>query len=146
MELENRYSGVSFPAKLKELRKKKGLNQAQLGEMLGKKANTISNYEKGISTPGFDVIDKLIDILETSRSELFNEVEEQSPKKDTDAFGILEELEIKYPQERDSFRKIRNQLIDAIKQVALKDQKIIEALEQRNSILEVLEKEYKIKI
>ena len=40
-------------------REKKGLSQASLGSLLGVTNKTISNWEKGISSPDLDEITKL---------------------------------------------------------------------------------------
>ena len=46
------------------LRKRCGWKQSDLAAKLGVKANTISNYEKGTTTPDYGVIHKLIRIFE----------------------------------------------------------------------------------
>ncbi len=65
-----------FRAKLGEnirkARLKMGLTQAQLGEMLGKSDNVITNWEKGTNRPDADMIEKLCNILRVSPNELLS--------------------------------------------------------------------------
>ena len=59
-----------FSKNLKFLRNSKGLRQGKLGEDIGVKANTISNYESGVSEPDFKILEKLIKILDVSANEM----------------------------------------------------------------------------
>ena len=60
-----------FPQRLKELRLKKGLTQTELGEKVGVKQNTFTNWEKGKREPNFEIVIKLADLLEVSVDWLF---------------------------------------------------------------------------
>lgn len=55
---------------LELLRKKAGLKQAELAEKLNVKANTISNYEKGVSNPDYVIIRKLMDLFKITSDQL----------------------------------------------------------------------------
>lgn len=55
---------IFFSENLSMFRKEKGWTQLELAEKLGVKANTISNYEKGISTPDYKIIAKLRELFE----------------------------------------------------------------------------------
>lgn len=55
---------IFFSENLSTFRKEKGWTQSELAEKLGVKANTISNYEKGISTPDYKIIAKLRELFE----------------------------------------------------------------------------------
>lgn len=55
-----------FTERLKELRLKKGLTQTELGEKVGVKQNTFTNWEKGKREPSFENLIKLADLLEVS--------------------------------------------------------------------------------
>ncbi len=55
-----------FPERLKKLRKEKRLTQKELGERLGVKQNTFTNWENGKREPNLSIILKLAEILETS--------------------------------------------------------------------------------
>ena len=59
-----------FPQRLKKLRKEKGLTQKELGERLGVKQNTFTNWENGKREPNLSTILKLAEILETTTDDL----------------------------------------------------------------------------
>ncbi len=60
-----------FTERLKELRLKKGLTQTELGEKVGVKQNTFTNWENGKREPSFENLIKLADLLEVSLDWLF---------------------------------------------------------------------------
>lgn len=57
--------------KIKEYRKKMGMNQTELGKKLGVKQNTVAGYEKGEWEVSYDNLFKLADIFEISIDDLF---------------------------------------------------------------------------
>ena len=65
-----------FPQRLKELRLKKGLTQTELGEKVGVKQNTYTNWENGKREPNFETLLKLASILNTTTSYLLGEKNE----------------------------------------------------------------------
>ena len=72
-----------FSERLKELRLKKGLTQTELGEKVGVKQNTFTNWENGKREPSFENLIKLADLLEVSLDWLFGreqmKVKKRSP-------------------------------------------------------------------
>lgn len=62
-----------FPQRLRELRLKKGLTQTELGEKVGVKQNTFTNWENGKREPNFETLLKLASILNTTTSYLLGE-------------------------------------------------------------------------
>lgn len=60
-----------FSKRLKELRLKKGLTQTELGEKVGVKQNTFTNWENGKREPNFENLIKLADFFEVSLDWLF---------------------------------------------------------------------------
>ena len=60
-----------FSVRLKELRLKKRLTQTELGEKVGVKQSTFTNWENGKREPSFENIVKLADLLEVSLDSLF---------------------------------------------------------------------------
>lgn len=58
---------------IKALRAEKKLSQAHLASQLGIVPGTISNYENGVSTPDFEMLEKLTKILEVSAHDLLYE-------------------------------------------------------------------------
>lgn len=55
-----------FGLRLKELRKRKGLTQKQLGDKLGVTKDAISHYENNTQTPSIDRLTKIAVCLNTS--------------------------------------------------------------------------------
>ncbi len=85
---ETAQSGIHFPSKetdtyqagsfpimfgevIKESRKKKGLKQKDLADILKISRNTVSNWEADKSKPEFDIIPRLCDVLEITIENLF---------------------------------------------------------------------------
>ena len=62
------------------LRRKVGLTQEQLGEMLGISGKSVSKWERGITFPNIFLLKKLSEILEISCDELL-EKQIYSPDK-----------------------------------------------------------------
>lgn len=60
-----------FPQRLKEIRIKRGLTQTELGEKVGVKQSTFTNWENGKREPNFETVIKLADLLEVSVDWLF---------------------------------------------------------------------------
>lgn len=56
---------------IKNARLKKGLTQRQLGEMIGKSNNVLTNWEKGVNSPDVDMIEQLCSILDIQVNEMF---------------------------------------------------------------------------
>ena len=57
---------MGMGAQIRQLRKEKGLSQAQLGNMVGAEANTVSRWEKDKIEASHDYIIKLADALDTT--------------------------------------------------------------------------------
>lgn len=57
-------SSSDFPKKLRELRSKKGLSQSQLGKLVGLHYLQIGRYERGLSRPSADALQRLAEVLD----------------------------------------------------------------------------------
>ena len=62
----------SFAQRLKDLRKKAGINQEQLAEMLNISIKTIQRWEWGQHTPRLEDIKQLCKVLNVSEADLLN--------------------------------------------------------------------------
>ena len=62
----------AFAERIKELRKKKGLSQAELAEAMGVHFAQVSRYERGETKPNAEAMTKLAQVLETSTDFLMN--------------------------------------------------------------------------
>lgn len=63
----NKYVG----SKIRKYRKKKGLNQTELGKILGVAQNTVAGYEKGDWEVGYDNLFKLAELFGIKVDDLF---------------------------------------------------------------------------
>ena len=52
--------------RLRDLRKQYGYTQKELGEKIGVSDNTITNYEKGVRQPSYEILQSLANIFECS--------------------------------------------------------------------------------
>ena len=57
--------------KIKRLRKQRGFTQEMFAELIDISSRNVSNIEQGISFPKPETLEKIIEILEVSSSELF---------------------------------------------------------------------------
>lgn len=64
---------MSFGTRLRERRIALGLNQGELGKMLGVTGSAIGNYENGISSPKADVLYRVFDVLQCDANYLFQD-------------------------------------------------------------------------
>lgn len=63
---------VNIGRNIKELRKKKGFSQAELGQKLGVSQKVISAYERNYRLPPSSLIPYVAEMLETSTDALYN--------------------------------------------------------------------------
>ena len=63
---------ILLGARIKELRKRKGLSQDQLAEKVGIESKYLSRLEVGKRAPSFDTLEKIADSLAVELHELFN--------------------------------------------------------------------------
>lgn len=75
-----RSNSLDFANNLKEIRKKEGYSQQELGELLGKTKKTIQNYEKGVTFPTLEILIRLSDLLEVKPSNLCSRLILEHPK------------------------------------------------------------------
>jgi transcriptional regulator with XRE-family HTH domain len=61
---------MSLGKKLREARKKAGLTQRQLAEIIGAKHNSVSNWEKGLNSPNPETIGELCAVLNITPNDL----------------------------------------------------------------------------
>ena len=73
---------MSFPIRLAQKRKHKGLTQESLAELVGLAKLQIYRYEKGASQPTLDVLKKLALALNSSLDELVFDEHERDPGDD----------------------------------------------------------------
>jgi transcriptional regulator with XRE-family HTH domain len=79
MDLVKELMNMSFGAKLKALRKQRGITQTQIAEELGIRQNTYSDYENDKTQPSIESIVKICKLLDVPADVLFyDEVNEDT--------------------------------------------------------------------
>ena len=64
---------MSFATRLRQAREQSGLTQQDLAEKLGVTKSAIGNYENGVSSPKWDVLLKIFDILHVEPNFLYQD-------------------------------------------------------------------------
>lgn len=69
-----------FAKRLKEMRKKVGLSQPKLGELIGMSRFSIIDYESGKTAPDIDTLAKLANVFRVSVAYLMGETDDPGPQ------------------------------------------------------------------
>ena len=107
--------------RIKQLRKKKGISQSELAEVIGVKNNTVSTWERGTRKPDFEALNLLSDYFEVS----FEYILGSSDKEKSRVKPTEEELD------QLALSALADELYDNVKkycQLSTKSQKMIDAL------------------
>ena len=99
-----------FSENLKVLRKEKGFSQEQLAAQLNVVRQTVSKWEKGLSVPDAELLEKLAEVLEVSVGELLGkniEIKSNSNEIETLALELakLNELLVVYGNKLSNLKK-----------------------------------------
>ena len=106
---------------IKQLRKKKGISQSELAEVIGVKNNTVSTWERGTRKPDFEALNLLSDYFEVS----FEYILGSSDKEEARVKPTQDELD------QLALSALADDLYDNMKkycQLSTKSQKMIDAL------------------
>ena len=107
--------------RIKQLRKKKGISQSELAEVIGVKNNTVSTWERGTRQPDFEALNLLSDYFEVS----FEYILGSSDKEEARVKPTQDELD------QLALSALADDLYDNMKkycQLSTKSQKMIDAL------------------
>ena len=107
--------------RIKQLRKKKGISQSELAEVIGVKNNTVSTWERGTRKPDFEALNLLSDYFEVS----FEYILGSSDKEEARVNPTQDELD------QLALSALADDLYDNMKkycQLSTKSQKMIDAL------------------
>ena len=107
--------------RIKQLRKKKGISQSELAEVIGVKNNTVSTWERGTRKPDFEALNLLSDYFEVS----FDYILGSSDKEEARVKPTQDELD------QLALSALADDLYDNMKkycQLSTKSQKMIDAL------------------
>ncbi len=106
----------TFPQRLKELRKQRGLSQSQLAEAIGLTKQTISLWERGARRPEFDTMTDVADFFEVNLSYLLGTSDDPKvSEEDAESWAQGEEVE--------EIRDLANQMA----RLSIETRKIVEA-------------------
>ena len=100
--------------RIKKLRKKKGLSQAELGKRIDLSYAQIGRYETKGMQPSADVIKKLADVLEVSPDYLLNGSSEEKASfhlHDVDLIRQFKEVELMSESDKNVVKRILDALI-----------------------------------
>lgn len=75
-DIINNNEGLTFGLRLKTLRESKGYTQEQLGNKIGVRKQTISNWENENVLPSIEQVIKIADIFNCTLDYMFSRVEE----------------------------------------------------------------------
>ncbi len=64
---------MSFASRLRQAREQSGLTQQDLAEKLGVTKSAIGNYENGVSSPKWDILLKIFDVLQVEPNFLYQD-------------------------------------------------------------------------
>ena len=159
--VKNQETKELFGINLRSFRKLKRLKQADLAQKVGVAPNTISNYENGVSTPDFGIIDLIVKELDITREDLFNpcrnqwgqqqqvypeELQEQEVDQEhqvvteEDPLTVLNYLEDKYPQELPMLSRLKSAMMQLQTEKVRAHEKVIRLLEDKERIYGALDK------
>ena len=122
--------------RIKQLRKKKGISQSELAEVIGVKNNTVSTWERGTRKPDFEALNLLSDYFEVS----FEYILGSSDKEEARVKPTQDELD------QLALSALADDLYDNMKkycQLSTKSQKMIDALINATYQMEKLDGELK---
>ena len=107
--------------RIKQLRKKKGISQSELAELIGVKTNTVSTWERGTRKPDFEALNLLSNYFEVS----FEYILGSSEKEEARVVPTQDELD------ELALSALADELYDHVKKYSMlsnKSQKMIDAL------------------
>ena len=107
--------------RIKQLRKKKGVSQAELAELIGVKTNTVSTWERGTRKPDFEALNLLSNYFEVS----FEYILGSSDKEEARVVPTQDELD------ELALSALADELYDNVRKYCMlsnKSQKMIDAL------------------
>lgn len=64
---------MSFASRLRQAREQAGLTQQDLAKKLGVTKSAVGNYENGVSSPKWDVLIKIFDVLQVTPNFLYQD-------------------------------------------------------------------------
>lgn len=85
---------------LKQIRQRRGMSQAELGNRLGMPQRTVSNYENGVSRIPSNLLPKFAAVLRVSVAELLGQKETPGADKDREIWKFVNQVEALPPRDK----------------------------------------------
>jgi transcriptional regulator with XRE-family HTH domain len=102
-------SNQSFADRLRDLRKAKGLSQTDLGQLVGLHYTHVGRYERALSMPAADTLQRLAEVLGVSADYLLEGTSSDAAKadfKDRDLLRQFQEVERLSDDEKGVIKKL----------------------------------------
>ena len=96
-------------ARIRELRKRKGISQENLAELVGVEPPSICNIETGRNYPTFQTLEKIVNVLELTFSDVFKFEQHQEA---SDLLIEIDNLLKQNPERIQDFYKILKALLE----------------------------------
>lgn len=83
---------MKFSDRLREARTQKGLTQAEIAEKLGITRTTIINWEKGVTTPDREEVEKLSKAFDTDLVKFLHQENVSEANEPTVEYGLVDKM------------------------------------------------------
>lgn len=96
-----------FADNLKRLRTEKNISQEAMAKKIGVHTNHLSRYERGLSAPSIEVVEKIAKLLEVSIDELvFGSMNERTQQnlKDSELLGMFQKVQTLATKQQDTIK------------------------------------------
>ncbi|MCD6334629.1 MAG: helix-turn-helix transcriptional regulator [Candidatus Latescibacteria bacterium] len=103
-------------ARIRELRKSKGLTQAQLAELAELSVDEIGAIERAVSTPTLETLDKLAPALKIPLAHLLNFAEESAGPASQEIESLRLYLRTKNPEDIRFISEMMRRFLDKLEQ------------------------------
>lgn len=103
---------MMFSENLKQLRTDKKLSQADLAEKIGVHVTHLSRYERGLSSPSLEVIQKIAEVLEVSIDTLvFGQKNIEESINDTELATLFKKAQHLTQKEKQTVKDLINAFV-----------------------------------
>ncbi|MEM8569175.1 MAG: helix-turn-helix transcriptional regulator [Bacteroidota bacterium] len=105
---------MGFAENLKKYRTAKGISQDELAKRIGSHAVQFSRYERGLSAPSIEVVQKISEVLDVSIDELvFGDKDQKIEQtiKDRELISLFQKVELLSDKQRETVKELLNAFI-----------------------------------
>jgi len=105
---------MGFAENLKKYRTIKGMSQDELAKRINSHAVQFSRYERGLSAPSIEVVQKIAEVLEVSIDELvFGDKDQKIEQtiKDRELINLFQKVELLNDKQKETVKELLNAFI-----------------------------------